>query len=173
MFEEQNSPIGEDYRAGYNPKFVRRVIAKRRRAQEADQRERKRIADELEAKVAAARQAEIERAQHEVDRISAQKSAAISAVASTESPPMLAKRTPVREIIADTAGMFDLSVSDILGRSRERSLVYARHMAMWRVRKARPDLSYPQIAKAFGGRDHTTVIHAVRRMEAISAQEVR
>ncbi len=62
-------------------------------------------------------------------------------------------------IIEKTASMFGLGVDQLRGKSRTRDLVHARQVGMYVCREL-TDLSYPQIGKEFGGRDHTTVIHA-------------
>lgn len=62
-------------------------------------------------------------------------------------------------IIERTAEMFSLEVDQLKGKSRTRDLVHARQVGMYVCREL-TDLSYPQIGKEFGGRDHTTVIHA-------------
>ena len=50
------------------------------------------------------------------------------------------------------------------GKNRQRPLVTARQEAMYVFREL-TDLSYPAIARLFGGRDHTTVIHAVDKVQ--------
>ncbi len=62
-------------------------------------------------------------------------------------------------IIEMTASMFGVEVEQITGKSRTRDLVHARQVGMY-VCRQETDLSYPQIGKVFGGRDHTTVMHA-------------
>ena len=66
-------------------------------------------------------------------------------------------------ILQATAEMFDFTVEDLKGKSRRRPLVTARQIAMYVFREL-TDLSYPAIAREFGGRDHTTVIHAVEKI---------
>ena len=73
--------------------------------------------------------------------------------------------TPVA-ILEATSTMFDFTVDDICGQSRRRPLVTARQIGMYVCREL-TDLSYPAIADVFGGRDHTTVIHAVRKIETL------
>ena len=65
--------------------------------------------------------------------------------------------------------MFDFSIEDIKGKSRQRPLVTARQVAMYVFREL-TDLSYPAIAREFGGRDHTTVIHAVEKIKALMGE---
>ncbi|MFM8861189.1 MAG: chromosomal replication initiator protein DnaA [Acidimicrobiia bacterium] len=66
-------------------------------------------------------------------------------------------------ILELTADMFDFTVDEIRGQSRRRPLVTARQIGMYVMREL-TDLSYPAIAREFGGRDHTTVIHAVDKI---------
>jgi chromosomal replication initiator protein len=69
-------------------------------------------------------------------------------------------------VLEACAKQFGLSVADLTGKARTRDLVDARHIAMYVCRQlTNPALSFPQIAKAFGGRDHTTVMNAVSRIE--------
>ncbi|HEX2700352.1 MAG TPA: chromosomal replication initiator protein DnaA [Acidimicrobiales bacterium] len=58
------------------------------------------------------------------------------------------------------------SVDDLKGPNRSRPLVQARQIAMYVLRQL-TDYSYPAIANSFGGRDHTTVIHAVKKIESL------
>jgi chromosomal replication initiator protein len=62
-------------------------------------------------------------------------------------------------IMEEVAAYFSLTVEDLCSPSRSRQLVTARQIAMYLVREM-TDLSLPRIGKAFGGRDHTTVMHA-------------
>lgn len=71
------------------------------------------------------------------------------------------------EFILDaTAEMFGFTVEELKGKSRRRPLVTARQIAMYVFREL-TELSYPAIAREFGGRDHTTVIHAVEKIKAL------
>ena len=72
-------------------------------------------------------------------------------------------------ILEATSKMFDFSIEDIKGKSRQRPLVTARQVAMYVFREL-TDLSYPAIAREFGGRDHTTVIHAVEKIKALMGE---
>ena len=72
-------------------------------------------------------------------------------------------------ILEATSTMFDFSIEDIKGKSRQRPLVTARQVAMYVFREL-TDLSYPAIAREFGGRDHTTVIHAVEKIKALMGE---
>ena len=66
-------------------------------------------------------------------------------------------------ILEATSAMFSYTIDDLCGPSRRRPLVTARQISMYVFREL-TDLSYPAIAREFGGRDHTTVIHAVEKI---------
>ncbi len=72
-------------------------------------------------------------------------------------------------IIAQTAAYFGLSIDDLCGTSRSRVLVTARQIAMYLCREL-TDLSLPKIGQQFGGRDHTTVMHADRKIRQLMAE---
>ena len=69
-------------------------------------------------------------------------------------------------IVEQTASMFGLTVEQLKSKSRTRDLVHARQVGMYVCREL-TDLSYPQIGKEFGGRDHTTVIHAYEKVSTL------
>jgi chromosomal replication initiator protein len=70
------------------------------------------------------------------------------------------------ELLSEMAVILGHSVEALRGKSRQRPLVTARQMAMYVFREL-TDLSYPAIARLFGGRDHTTVIHAVDKIQRL------
>jgi chromosomal replication initiator protein len=72
-------------------------------------------------------------------------------------------------IMAQTAAYFGLSIEDLCGSSRSRVLVNARQIAMYLCREL-TDLSLPKIGQQFGGRDHTTVMHADRKIRSLMAE---
>jgi len=72
-------------------------------------------------------------------------------------------------IMAETAAYFGLAVEDLSGSSRSRVLVTARQIAMYLCREL-TDLSLPKIGALFGGRDHTTVMHADRKIRSLMAE---
>jgi chromosomal replication initiator protein len=72
-------------------------------------------------------------------------------------------------IIGQTASYFGLSIDDLCGTSRSRVLVTARQIAMYLCREL-TDLSLPKIGQHFGGRDHTTVMHAERKIRSLMAE---
>ena len=67
-------------------------------------------------------------------------------------------------MLAEIAEHLGFDVEALRGKSRQRPLVAARQTAMYVFREL-TDLSYPAIARLFGGRDHTTVIHAVDKTQ--------
>ncbi len=73
------------------------------------------------------------------------------------------RRITPQMILEATAHSYGFTVDAICGPSRTRPLVTARQVAMYIVRNL-TDYSYPAIARVFGGRDHTTVIHAVDKI---------
>ena len=72
-------------------------------------------------------------------------------------------------IMGQTASYFGLSIDDLCGTSRSRVLVTARQIAMYLCREL-TDLSLPKIGQLFGGRDHTTVMHAERKIRSLMAE---
>ncbi len=74
-------------------------------------------------------------------------------------------RTP-EELLDEIAGILKFDVEALKSKSRQRPLVTARQEAMYVFREL-TDLSYPAIARLFGGRDHTTVIHANEKIQRL------
>ncbi|HEU4545241.1 MAG TPA: chromosomal replication initiator protein DnaA [Microlunatus sp.] len=72
-------------------------------------------------------------------------------------------------IMAQTAAYFDLTIEDLCGQSRTHVLVTARQIAMYLCREL-TDLSLPKIGQQFGGRDHTTVMHAERKIKNLMSE---
>jgi chromosomal replication initiator protein len=73
-------------------------------------------------------------------------------------------------ILEETAKMFGWTVDDLCGKSRRRPLVTARQIGMYVFREL-TDYSYPKIAEEFGGRDHTTVMHACEKIRSQMAEK--
>ena len=77
------------------------------------------------------------------------------------------------ELVIEVASdLFGFSIADLTGPNRGRPLVLARQIAMYVLRQL-TDHSYPAIARAFGGRDHTTVIHAVNKIEGLMPERAK
>jgi len=73
------------------------------------------------------------------------------------------QQVTAKMILDATARMFGFTLDELCGPNRRRPLVTARQIAMYVMREL-TDFSYPAIAREFGGRDHTTVIHAVEKI---------
>ncbi len=72
-------------------------------------------------------------------------------------------------IMQQTAAFFAITMADLCGSSRSRVLVTARQIAMYLCREL-TDLSLPKIGQQFGNRDHTTVMHADRKIRTLMAE---
>ena len=72
-------------------------------------------------------------------------------------------------IMAQTAAYYSLTIDDLCGTSRSRALVNARQIAMYLCREL-TELSLPKIGQTFGGRDHTTVMPADRKIRELMAE---
>ncbi len=83
-----------------------------------------------------------------------------------------------KEIITTVSGFYDVSVRDLIKKGRKKEIVKPRQIAMYLMR-SEIKASYPNIGERLGGRDHTTVIHAVEKVKAdiendkILEQEIR
>ncbi|MDQ4503917.1 chromosomal replication initiator protein DnaA [Sinomonas sp. ASV322] len=73
------------------------------------------------------------------------------------------------QILHETAAYFKLSIEELNSKSRTRTLVTARQIAMYLCREL-TDMSLPKIGQVLGGRDHTTVIHADRKIRELMAE---
>jgi Bacterial dnaA protein helix-turn-helix len=83
------------------------------------------------------------------------------------------KRTRERRVTViqeAVAAFYGHSVDELRGPRRDRAVVLARHVAMFLIRE-QTGSSLPAIARAFGGRDHTTVLHACQRVRDLSGEE--
>ncbi len=79
-------------------------------------------------------------------------------------PPARARLPAIAEIIAEVARETGLTVAMLVGDRRSRPIVAARHLAYWRVARE-TGASLAAIGRAFGDRDHTTIIHGIRKHE--------
>jgi chromosomal replication initiator protein len=76
----------------------------------------------------------------------------------------------VEDIQRAVCSHFRLSNSELLSKDRHKSVAFARQVAMYLCRQ-RLKCSFPELGRAFGNRDHTTVMSAVRRVEALRARD--
>ena len=80
------------------------------------------------------------------------------------------KRVRIEDIQKIVARQFNVSRNDLLSNRRTRVIVRPRQVAMYLAKVMTPR-SLPEIGRRFGGRDHTTVLHAVRKIEDISFKD--
>ena len=79
-------------------------------------------------------------------------------------PPPRPRKITIEMIQKEVCSYYNLEMSDLLSKKRNKQVVFPRQVAMFLCRKI-TDASYPQIGDQFGGRDHTTVIHSVEKIE--------
>jgi chromosomal replication initiation ATPase DnaA len=103
----------------------------------------------------------------EVERIVAarleQQAKEIAAIKTYDGPPL-------KDILETVATVTGVSVGDLCGPCRMRRLAWPRHLGFHLVKRTRPDLSLPQIGKAFGSRDHTTIMHGLKKVALLADQ---
>jgi chromosomal replication initiator protein len=78
--------------------------------------------------------------------------------------------TPVEEIQQRVSSSFGISRAELVGSTRAATPVRARQVAIYLTREL-TDLSLPQIGRLYGGRDHSTVLNSIRRVEARFAED--
>lgn len=79
-------------------------------------------------------------------------------------PPPQQKKVTIECIQKEVCKYYGLNLNELLSKKRNKQLVYARHIAMFLCRRM-TDASFPLIGDQFGGRDHTTVMHGVEKIE--------
>lgn len=82
------------------------------------------------------------------------------------------KRVRIEDIQKVVARHFNVSKNDLLSNRRTRVIVRPRQIAMYLSKNLTPR-SLPEIGRRFGGRDHTTVLHAVRKVEKMSSDDIK
>jgi chromosomal replication initiator protein len=80
------------------------------------------------------------------------------------------KKLTIDEIQRKVADYYALKMTDLLSARRAREVARPRQVAMYLAKKLTPR-SLPEIGRRFGGRDHTTVMHAVKRIEELRAAD--
>lgn len=75
-------------------------------------------------------------------------------------------RLSVRAVVEAVSGVTGFAPADIVGPRRQRELVRARQIAMYFTKTYCRHLSFPEIGRRMGARDHTTILHGVRKIEA-------
>lgn len=72
----------------------------------------------------------------------------------------------IESVLRAVAEHFDVRISDLRGRNRQRQVAYPRQLAMYLCKDMVPKLSYAEIGEALGGKDHTTVLYAIKKLAA-------
>ncbi|MGE5540977.1 MAG: helix-turn-helix domain-containing protein [Bacillota bacterium] len=80
------------------------------------------------------------------------------------------RRITVKEIQDLVIGHYQLASDDMITDRRKRKITRPRQLAMWLARQF-TNQSLPTIGRRFGGRDHTTVLHAIRRIDELCAED--
>lgn len=143
---------------GYNPDFANR--ARKNRARQG----RRQAASDEEAKRAAyiaVLKAEAAKAQKEALAAKQARRGAEEIHQKQQWMEIREARTEFQRIMALATYLFDVTKAEIIDRSRSQRIVRARHFVMYWARR-RTDMSYPQIARILGHREHTTVIHGAK-----------
>jgi chromosomal replication initiator protein len=84
--------------------------------------------------------------------------------------PQDPKRVKIEDIQRVVARQYNVSRADLLSSRRTANVVRPRQIAMY-LAKALTLRSLPEIGRRFGGRDHTTVLHAVRKIETLASND--
>ncbi|MEM1428055.1 MAG: chromosomal replication initiator protein DnaA [Pseudomonadota bacterium] len=82
------------------------------------------------------------------------------------------RKVSIEEIQRTVAEHYNMRLSDMIGPKRHRTVARPRQMAMYLAKKL-TSRSLPEIGRRFGGRDHTTVMHAVKRVEELQARDTQ
>ncbi|QWT47014.1 chromosomal replication initiator protein DnaA [Azospira inquinata] len=80
------------------------------------------------------------------------------------------RQITVENIQKTVAEYYKIKVADLYSKKRTRAIARPRQVAMWLAKDLTPH-SYPMIGEAFGGRDHTTVLHAVRTIDGLRVKD--
>jgi chromosomal replication initiator protein len=82
------------------------------------------------------------------------------------------RNLPPNKILEEVAAIEGVKVDDLIGQNRSAKIALPRQMAMYLLRELN-DISLPQIGELLGGRDHTTVMHAIRKIDMDEKLRVR
>lgn len=85
-------------------------------------------------------------------------------------PPPRPRKITIESIQKSVSKYYDIEMSELLSKKRNKELVHPRQVAMYLCRKL-TDASFPQIGSQFGGRDHTTVMHASDKIENLLSSD--
>jgi hypothetical protein len=90
---------------------------------------------------------------------------------STETLDPVPVRKSPKQILAEVCAKYNVKPHEILSRRRDQAIMIPRHEVFYRL-KRETTLSYPQMGRLMGGRDHTTVLHSVRKYEKLLSMGV-
>jgi chromosomal replication initiator protein len=80
--------------------------------------------------------------------------------------------TSAAEVIDAVSKHYQVEEKDLMGRKRTRDVVLPRQIAMYLLREE-TDISLEEVGRALGGRDHTTVMHGIKKIEAALENDVQ
>jgi chromosomal replication initiator protein len=80
------------------------------------------------------------------------------------------KETPPEEIQKVVSKNFNIKLSDLKGKKKSKSIVLPRQISMYLMRK-KTKLSFPEIGQLFGGKDHSTVIYSIKKIESFLRED--
>jgi chromosomal replication initiator protein len=78
----------------------------------------------------------------------------------------------IEDIIRRVAEVFHVKPQDLRAKTRTKAVAFPRQLAMYLARQLTSD-SYADIGRGFGGKDHTTVLHAVNKIDALLQQDAK
>ena len=81
------------------------------------------------------------------------------------------RKVTIEDIQQAISGYFNVTISDLVGSKRQRTISHARQVAMFLCRKCL-SASFPEIGERFGGKDHSTVISAFRKIENLAEKDM-
>lgn len=84
-------------------------------------------------------------------------------------PPAIPRKITIESIQKEICNYYGLDMNTLLSKKRSKQIAYPRQLAMFLCRKL-TDASLPQVGEQFGGRDHTTVIHACDKIERLTKE---
>jgi chromosomal replication initiator protein len=82
------------------------------------------------------------------------------------------KEITIEKIQKKVADQFQIKVIELKSSKRLKNIVFPRQIAMYICRKL-TNLSYPEIGSKFGGKDHSTIIHAVKKIDKLMAEDIQ
>ena len=80
------------------------------------------------------------------------------------------KEPSPEEIQKTVSKYFNIKVSDLKGKKKNNAIVFPRQIAMYLIRK-KTSLSFPEIGDLFGGKDHSTVIHSIKKIDSLYKED--